>query len=130
MTVCRQLNLGYASRAVTKKNLFGGKILGMIMSGVKCRVDEISIYNWRHDEWRSTTCSSQENPAGVICVDGEVWRVQEEYLLNSFRLCLEIRPLAGNASVVCLSPFSPVQQADCPHVLLVSPSVSRDKSSS
>ena len=81
MTVCRQLNLGYASRAVTKNNLFGGRILGMIMSGVKCRVDEISIYKCQHDEWTKTACSSKENPAGVICVDGEVWLIQGGYSL-------------------------------------------------
>ncbi|XP_020623726.1 lysyl oxidase homolog 2A-like [Orbicella faveolata] len=68
MTVCRQLNLGYASQAVTKNNLFGGTALGMIMSGVKCRVDDISIYRCQHDDWKNTTCS-KEDLAGVICVD-------------------------------------------------------------
>ena len=72
MTVCRQLNLGYASQAVTKNNLFGGKALGMIMSGVKCRLDEISIYRCQHDDWQNTTCS-KEGLAGVICVDGKAW---------------------------------------------------------
>ena len=71
MTVCRQLNLGYAGQAVTKNN-FGGDVLGVIMSGVKCRLDEISIYNCEHDEWTNATCSSKEKIAGVICVDGEV----------------------------------------------------------
>ena len=79
MTVCRQLNLGYASRAITKKNLFGGKFRKIIMSGVKCRVDEISIYNCQHHGWTSTNCSNMENPAGVICVDGEVWLIQRGY---------------------------------------------------
>ena len=72
MTVCRQLNLGYASQAVTTNNLFGGTVLGMIMSGVKCRVDEISIYRCQHDEWKNATCS-KEDLAGVICVDGKAW---------------------------------------------------------
>ena len=74
MTVCRQLNLGYASQAVTKNTLFGGTPLEMIMSGVKCRVDETSIYRCQHDEWKNATCS-KEDLAGVICVDGKVWLI-------------------------------------------------------
>ena len=71
MTVCRQLNLGYASDAVTQNN-FSETGLEVIMSGVKCRVDEISIYNCEHDEWENTTCSSKSKSAGVICVNGEL----------------------------------------------------------
>jgi len=68
MTVCRQLNLGYASDAVTQSN-FSETDLEVIMSGVKCRVDEISIYNCEHDEWENATCSSKKKSAGVICVN-------------------------------------------------------------
>ena len=71
MTVCRQLNLGYASDAVTQNN-FSETGLEVIMSGVKCRVDEISIYNCEHDEWENATCSSKRKSAGVICVSGEL----------------------------------------------------------
>lgn len=67
MTVCRQLNLGYASKAVTHKN-FSETGLKIIMSGVKCRVDETSLYYCQHDEWKNTTCSSDDKVAGVICV--------------------------------------------------------------
>ena len=70
MTVCRQLNLGYASDAVTQNN-FSETGLEVIMSGVKCRVDEISIYNCQHDEWENTTCSSKRKSAGIICVSGK-----------------------------------------------------------
>ena len=69
MTVCRQLNLGFAGRAVTNKK-FGDTDLKVIMSGVKCRVDEISLYYCQHDNWANTTCSSEDKVAGVVCVDG------------------------------------------------------------
>ena len=72
MTVCRQLNLGYASKAVTKYN-FSETDVEVVMSGVKCRVDEISIYNCEHDEWANATCSSKKKSAGVICVNGEMY---------------------------------------------------------
>lgn len=68
MTVCRQLNLGFASQAVTE-NVFVGKNHKVIISGVKCRLDEVSIYNCQQDEWANVTCSSKESLAGVICVD-------------------------------------------------------------
>ena len=71
MTVCRQLNLGYAGQAVTK-NTFGGEVLQVILSGVKCRVDAISIYNCEHER-TNATCSSKDKVAGVVCVDGEMW---------------------------------------------------------
>ena len=71
MTVCRQLNLGYASDAVTQSN-FSKTELEVIMSGVECRVDEISIYNCEHDNWENVTCSSNKKSAGVICVSGEM----------------------------------------------------------
>lgn len=71
MTVCRQLNLGYASDAVTHNN-FSETDLEVIMSGVKCRVDEISIYNCEHDEWTKANCSRKKRSAGVTCVNGEI----------------------------------------------------------
>lgn len=77
MTVCRQLNLGYAGQAVTKDR-FGGKHLKVVMSGVNCRVDEFSLYNCQHDQWTNATCSSQDKLAGVVCVDGKMWIVQQD----------------------------------------------------
>lgn len=71
MVVCRQLNLGYASHAVTQ-NYFGQTSLRIIMSGVICRVDEISIFNCQRDIWENATCSSRHKLAGVICTDGKV----------------------------------------------------------
>ena len=71
MTVCRQLNLGFAREAVTEDR-FGGTNLKVIMSGVNCRVDEISLYNCQHDEWTNATCSDKDNLAGVVCVDGKM----------------------------------------------------------
>ena len=70
MTVCRQLNLGFASKAVVEDN-FGGEVLQVILSGVQCRVDAISIYKCEHDELENTTCSSKGRVAGVVCVDGK-----------------------------------------------------------
>ena len=70
MTVCRQLNLGFASQAVIEGN-FGGEVLPAILSGVQCRVDAISIYNCEHDELANTKCSSKGKVAGVVCVDGK-----------------------------------------------------------
>ena len=71
MTVCRQLNLGFASKAVAHNN-FSQTDLKVIMSGVSCRVDAISLYNCQHDEWTNATCSSKDKLAGVVCVDGKV----------------------------------------------------------
>ena len=71
MVACRQLNLGYARHAATQ-NYFGDTNLKVIMSGVICRVDEISIYNCQHDQWENATCSSRNKLAGVICVNGRL----------------------------------------------------------
>lgn len=71
MVACRQLNLGYASKAITRGN-FSKTSLKVIMSGVQCRVDEISLYNCQHDKWTNASCSSKKNVAGVICVDGKI----------------------------------------------------------
>ena len=71
MVVCRQLNLGYASHAVMQ-NYFGGTNLRVILSGVICRVDEISIFNCQRDTWENATCSNRHKLAGVICDDGKV----------------------------------------------------------
>lgn len=69
MVVCRQLELGYASHAVTQ-NYFGYTNLRVIMSGVRCREDEISIFNCQRDTWENATCSGRNKLAGVICTDG------------------------------------------------------------
>lgn len=73
MVVCRQMNLGYASHAVTQ-NYFGPTNLRVIMSGVKCRVDEISVFNCERDKSENTTCSGRTKLAGVICADGKARR--------------------------------------------------------
>lgn len=62
------MNLGYASHAVTQ-NYFGPTNLRVIMSGVKCRVDEISVFNCERDKSENTTCSGRTKLAGVICAD-------------------------------------------------------------
>lgn len=66
MVVCRQLKLGYAAHAVTQ-NYFGHTNLRVIMSGVQCHVDEISIFNCQRDHWENVTCSRSNKLAGVIC---------------------------------------------------------------
>ena len=71
MVVCRQLNLGYASHAA-KQNYFGPTNLRVIMSGVRCRLDEISIFNCQHHIYENTTCTSRRKLAGVICTDGKM----------------------------------------------------------
>lgn len=73
MVVCRQLNLGYASQAATQ-NYFGPTNLRVIMSGVACRYDEISIYNCQRDDWENVRCSSRHKLAGVICVNGKAFQ--------------------------------------------------------
>ena len=72
MTVCRQLNLGYASEAVTEQN-FSRTDLEVIMSGVQCHINDISIYHCEHDEWKNTTCSDKKKSAGVVCVSGKTF---------------------------------------------------------
>ncbi|PFX29780.1 Lysyl oxidase-like 2 [Stylophora pistillata] len=67
MIVCRQLNLGFASDAITNQT-FSQTDLEVIMSGVQCHVNDISIYNCEHDEWTNTTCSDKKKSAGVACV--------------------------------------------------------------
>ena len=74
MTVCRQLNLGFASKAVTHNN-FTQTDLKVIMSGVQCRVDAISLYRCQHDDWGKTNCSSKDKLAGVVCVNGKLFEV-------------------------------------------------------
>lgn len=89
MTVCRQLNLGYAREAVTGDR-FGGTDSKAIMSGVTCRVDEISLFYCQHDEWTNATCSSIDNLAGVICVDGKMQNACSNTILapEFITLCL------------------------------------------
>lgn len=71
MVVCRQLKLGYAAHAVTQ-NYFGYTTLRVIMSGVQCHVDEISIFNCQRDHWENVTCSRSNKLAGVICSKGKL----------------------------------------------------------
>ena len=71
MVVCRQLKLGYAAHAVTQ-NYFGHTNLRVIMSGVQCHVDEISIFNCQRDNWENVTCSRSNKLAGVICSKGKL----------------------------------------------------------
>ena len=71
MTVCRQLHLGFAKHAATQ-NYFGSTKLKVAMSGVQCRLGEISILNCQRDARENTSCSSRHKLAGVICGMGKV----------------------------------------------------------
>lgn len=105
MTVCRQLNLGYASEAVTEQN-FSRTDLEVIMSGVQCHINDISIYHCEHDEWKNTTCSDKKKSAGVVCVSALPDLVVNTDILRSY-MELNVFPLSALRCAMeenCLSP--------------------------
>ncbi|XP_044167376.1 lysyl oxidase homolog 3A-like [Acropora millepora] len=113
MTVCRQLNLGFASEAVINDR-FHGTDHRVIMSGVTCRVDAISIYNCQRDPWTNTTCSSKGSSAGVVCVDElpdivpDTEVLQRDMKINSIPLQYLRCPLEEN----CLSETADYEISD------------------
>ena len=71
VVVCRQLGLGYAKYAFTHDKfqpMPSGRV--MLLSGVRCHMKEISLLDCRHIGWNNIKCSSRNNTAGVMCVEG------------------------------------------------------------
>ncbi|XP_077992416.1 lysyl oxidase homolog 3A-like [Glandiceps talaboti] len=65
---CRQLGYGHVLQELSKITYFGGDDSPIIMSGVKCRGDELSLNQCQHDGWDNVQCSDH-NIAGLICTD-------------------------------------------------------------
>ncbi|XP_077862611.1 lysyl oxidase homolog 3A-like [Saccoglossus kowalevskii] len=66
MVACRQLGLGFAHQPLRDVTYFGGLDVPIIMSGVSCRGDELSLNQCKHDGWHTPKCD-QYHIAGVVC---------------------------------------------------------------
>ncbi|XP_062405428.1 lysyl oxidase homolog 3A isoform X1 [Sardina pilchardus] len=70
MVVCRQLGLTYASSGLRETWYWdSSNVTEMVLSGVKCTGDEMTLADCRHD--RSVSCrrAGAQFSAGVICTD-------------------------------------------------------------
>ena len=68
MVACRQLGLGYVSSAVNS-DVFGGKGMPRVISGLQCRGNEKSLLECEHDEVGHLFCPGEgmHDIAGVVC---------------------------------------------------------------
>ncbi|XP_070539836.1 lysyl oxidase homolog 2A-like [Ptychodera flava] len=88
---CRQLGLGFAIQNLQEVTYFGGLNVPIIMSGVKCRGDELSLNQCKHDGWNNVKCRDYAI-AGVVCTHKLPDLVADIRLIESSAY-LEDRPL-------------------------------------
>ncbi|XP_062856471.1 lysyl oxidase homolog 3A [Trichomycterus rosablanca] len=93
MVVCRQLGLGYASSGLRETWYWdSSNVTEMIMSGVKCRGDEMTLNDCQHHQVVSCRRAGAEFAAGVICSD-----MVSDLVLNAplveYSVYIEDRPL-------------------------------------
>uniref|UniRef100_A0A8C4NW36 Lysyl oxidase homolog n=1 Tax=Dicentrarchus labrax TaxID=13489 RepID=A0A8C4NW36_DICLA len=70
MVVCRQLGLGYSMHAINETWYWdSSNVTEMIMSGVKCTGNEMSLSQCQHHKTVSCQKSAAKFAAGVICSD-------------------------------------------------------------
>ncbi|XP_034714136.1 lysyl oxidase homolog 3B isoform X2 [Etheostoma cragini] len=70
MVVCRQLGLGYSMHAITETWYWdSSNVTDMIMSGVKCVGNEMSLSQCQHHKTVSCQKAAAKFAAGVICSD-------------------------------------------------------------
>uniref|UniRef100_A0A8C2ZSD5 Lysyl oxidase homolog n=1 Tax=Cyclopterus lumpus TaxID=8103 RepID=A0A8C2ZSD5_CYCLU len=70
MVVCRQLGLGFSMHAVTETWYWdSSNVTEMIMSGVKCAGNEMSLGQCQHHKTLSCQKAAAKFAAGVICSD-------------------------------------------------------------
>ncbi|XP_034091375.1 lysyl oxidase homolog 3B isoform X2 [Gymnodraco acuticeps] len=70
MVVCRQLGLGYSMHAITETWYWdSSNVTEMIMSGVKCTGNEMSLSQCQHHKTVSCQKAAAKFAAGVICSD-------------------------------------------------------------
>ncbi|XP_063044017.1 lysyl oxidase homolog 3A isoform X1 [Engraulis encrasicolus] len=70
MVVCRQLGLTYANSGLRETWYWdASNVTEMVMSGVKCVGDEMSLAHCRHDRTVSCRRAGAQFAAGVICSD-------------------------------------------------------------
>ncbi|XP_076605601.1 lysyl oxidase homolog 3B isoform X2 [Chaetodon auriga] len=68
MVVCRQLGLGYAMHAINETWYWdSSNVTEMVMSGVKCTGNEMSLSQCQHHKTVSCQKSAAKFAAGVIC---------------------------------------------------------------
>ncbi|XP_035465549.1 lysyl oxidase homolog 3B isoform X2 [Scophthalmus maximus] len=68
MVVCRQLGLGYSMHAITETWYWdSSNVTDMVLSGVKCTGDEMSLSQCQHHKTVSCQKAAAKFAAGVIC---------------------------------------------------------------
>lgn len=73
--VCRMLGLNFASYAA-QSNFFGGNSSAILMSGIRCRGDEINLHQCTVETAGSSECLGREDRiAGVICSSSKTFNL-------------------------------------------------------
>ncbi|XP_076877893.1 lysyl oxidase homolog 3A isoform X1 [Brachyhypopomus gauderio] len=93
MVACRQLGLGHASSALRETWYWdSSNVTEMVMSGVKCRGDEMTLTDCQHHHVTSCTRTDAQFAAGVICSDSSSDLVLNAPLVEQ-SVYIEDRPL-------------------------------------
>uniref|UniRef100_A0A8B9KU20 Lysyl oxidase homolog n=1 Tax=Astyanax mexicanus TaxID=7994 RepID=A0A8B9KU20_ASTMX len=93
MVACKQLGLNYALHAVTETWYWdSSNVTEMVMSGVKCRGDEMTLSDCQHHHVVSCKRAGAQFSAGVICSDSASDLVLNAPLVEK-SVYIEDRPL-------------------------------------
>ncbi|KAL7863118.1 hypothetical protein SRHO_G00121020 [Serrasalmus rhombeus] len=93
MVACGQLGLGYALHAITETWYWdSSNVTEMVMSGVKCRGDEMTLSDCQHHRVVSCKRAGPQFAAGIICSDSASDMVLNAPLVER-SVYIEDRPL-------------------------------------
>ncbi|KAL7885743.1 hypothetical protein AOLI_G00060380 [Acnodon oligacanthus] len=93
MVACGQLGLGYALHAITETWYWdSSNVTEMVMSGVKCRGDEMTLSDCQHHQVVSCKRAGPQFAAGIICSDSASDMVLNAPLVER-SVYIEDRPL-------------------------------------
>ncbi|XP_036424497.1 lysyl oxidase homolog 3A isoform X1 [Colossoma macropomum] len=93
MVACRQLGLGYASSGLSETWYWdSSNVTEMVMSGVKCRGDEMTLSDCQHHQVVSCKRAGPQFAAGIICSDSASDMVLNAPLVER-SVYIEDRPL-------------------------------------
>ncbi|KAI4893693.1 hypothetical protein NFI96_000592 [Prochilodus magdalenae] len=93
MVACRQLGLGFASSGLSETWYWdSSNVTEMVMSGVKCRGDEMTLSDCQHHQVVSCKKAGAQFAAGIICSDSASDMVLNAPLVER-SVYIEDRPL-------------------------------------